>query len=344
MAETSNAPQNSGGRTWLWVLLGVVGLFVLTLAVIIAAVVFASGSSEGGSGGSRAATTSWDEEYVSGEGAEKIAVLPVNGAIIDDVGGGLLATQGATPDDAQSQLDQAADDESVRAIILEVNSPGGGLVASDEIHNSVVQFKEETDKPVVVSMGSSAASGGYYISAPADSIVAHPATITGSIGVILSYTRYGEALEQFGLEQEVFKSGEFKDIASPNREPTEEEQQILQDYIEEGYDQFVNVIVEGRDLPEDEVREIGDGRIYTGQQAQDLGLVDEVGDLEDAAGIARDLADIEEAEVVRYEDTPGLFDSLQARLAPSEPEILTALRSAGFNPRAELQAIYQPGL
>jgi protease-4 len=143
------------------------------------------------------------------------------------------------------------------------------------MHESIQEFKEETGKPVVVSMGQTAASGGYYIATAADRIFANENTLTGSLGVIFSYLNFTEAAEEYGIEQEVVKSGPFKDIGSSTREPTEEELEILQAYVDEGYDQFVQVIVEGRGLPEEEVRELADGRVYSGQQAETLGLVDD---------------------------------------------------------------------
>jgi protease-4 len=336
MEETTPRPRRS--RAWLWVLLTVGALLVLTVVIIVAAVALSAGTTAGGGTESR---TTWQEEYVMGTGADRIAVLPVTGVI--GLGGGNLFTEaGASPEDLRSQLDQAEDDTSVQAVILEVDSPGGGVVASDEMHRAILDFKEESDKPVVVSMSSTAASGGYYISTAADEIVANPNTITGSIGVIFSFLNYREAADRLGIEEVVIDSGEFKNIGSPFDELSEEEREILQSLIDESYDQFVQVIVEGRDLPESEVRELADGRIYSGIQARELGLVDELGSLEEAAATARELADIEEATVFRYELSPGLFDMLRIRLAPSEPEVLKILKAAGFNPSPELQYLYRP--
>ncbi len=139
------------------------------------------------------------------------------------------------------------------------------------------------------------------------------------------------------------KSGPFKDIGSPTREPTEEELEILQAYVDEGYDQFVQVIVEGRGLPEEEVRELADGRVYSGQQAEALGLVDELGDLERAAEASRELTGLEDATVVRYQQrAPGIAELLQARLTPPEPEAVQVLETAGLNLTPELQYLYRP--
>jgi protease-4 len=310
------------------------GLLFLTAGAI--ALVLAAGPG----GTSATAPETFEEKYVSGEGADKIAVLPVVGLIGPNDSSSLTPT--ASPETLRNQLRQAAEDDSVKAVILEINSPGGGVVSSDQMHQSIEDFKEKTKKPVVVSMDETAASGGYYISTAADKIVANPATITGSLGTILSILNYDEAEQKLGLKEEIYKSDKFKDILSGSRERTPEEQKIIQDLINEDYDQFVGVIVEGRSLSEDRVREIADGRIYSGIQAQGLGLVDELGDLEKAAEVSRDLAGVEEATVVRYKRSQGLIELLQSRLAPSKPEALQILESAGISPTPELQYLYRP--
>ena len=196
---------------------------------------------------------------------------------------------------------------------------------------------------MVASMGSTAASGGYYISAAADTIVANPSTITGSIGVIFNYTNFAEALDKVGVDPEPITSGEFKDLASPADELTDAERGIIEAQIGDTYDQFVAAIVEGRDLPEDRVRELADGRTYSGEQAASNGLVDELGGIQQAAAEARELAGIQRAEVVRYEESPGLLESVQARIAPQEPEAVQIIEAAGVDPTPELQYLYRPG-
>src|SRR4028119_210855 len=202
----------------------------------------------------------YEEEYVSGEGADKVAVIPVQGAIAsaDSALGGAQPT--VTPEGAAAALGQAADDDGVRAVVLEVNSPGGGVTASDEMHQSIVDFKENSGKPVVVSMGDTAASGGYYISTAADRIVANETTLTGSLGVIFQLTNFSEAADKYGISQEVIKSGKFKDIGNSFREMEPEEREIFQSLVDESYAEFVSVISEGRDLPDARARDIGDAR------------------------------------------------------------------------------------
>ena len=330
-------------RRWRGFLIGgaiALGLLFLTAGTIAVVLVVSLGDS---GGGTAAAPPTFQEEYVSGEGDAKIAVVPVEGVIGSQETTGVLGTPAATPETLRDQLTQATEDEGVEAVIIEVNSPGGGVVASDEMHQGILDFKEESDKPVVVSMDETAASGGYYIATAADSIVANETTLTGSLGVIFSYLNYGEAADRLGLEEEVIKSGEFKDIGSPTREPTEEEREILQDLVMESYDGFVEVIVEGRGLPEDRVRELADGRVYSGLQARELGLVDELGNLDTAARVSRELADVEEATVVRYTQEPSLVELFQARLAASpESEAMKTLEAAGLGITPELQYLYRP--
>ena len=334
-------PQAPRGRRrwWLWIG-GAVATLLLFLTVGTVLLVVLVGS--GGGGGSARSPETFEEEYVSGEGPEKIAVLPVRGAIGAEGSGGALAASAATPEALRDGLRQAGEDRGVRAVVLEVDSPGGGVTASAQMREEILDFKETSKKPVVVSMGDTAASGGYYISAPADSIVANESTLTGSLGVIFSLLNYEEAEKKLGLEEVVIKSGEFKDIGSPSRDVTPEEREIFQGLIDESYDEFVRVISEGRGLPEDRVRELADGRVYSGLQAEELGLVDELGDLETASGIAQELAGVDGATVVRYTQEPGLAELLQARLAPQKPEALKILEEAGLSPSPELQYRYRP--
>jgi protease IV len=344
----ATAGEQAGGgpsRRWRGLLIGgaiALGLLFLTSGIIALVLIAGPGGSDGGRGGGRAAAPErFEEKYAFGQGADKIEVLPVVGQIGVETSpptGSLTVT----PETLRDQLRQAAEDERVRAVILEIDSPGGGVVPTDQMHKSIRDFKEKTKKPVVVSMGQTAASGGYYIATAADEIVANETTLTGSLGVIFTYLNLEEAANNLGIEQEVIKSGRFKDIGSPTREPTEEELEILQVYVDEGYDQFVQVIVEGRNLSEDRVRELADGRVYSGLQAESLGLIDELGDLEKAAETSATLAGLKEATVVRYQRTPGFIDLLRARLAPPESETLQALKAAGLNLTPELQYLYRP--
>jgi protease-4 len=312
------------------VALGLIGLAVLAVVLILVA-----------SAGPTAPVV-YDEEYVSGDGPAKIAVVPVEGTIAsaDDSLGGTQPT--VTPEGLSDALRQAGGDPSVAAVVLEVNSPGGGVTASDEMHQSILDFRENTGKHVVVSMGDTAASGGYYISTAADRIVANETTLTGSLGVIIPLPNFAEAADKYGIKQVVIKSGKYKDIGNAFREMKPEEREIFQSLVDESYSEFVDVISEGRDIPEDRVREIADGRIYSGSQARDLGLVDSFGGLDEASAIAGKLAGTNDTIVVRYVQEPTLIETLMARFAPQEPQAEQIMDAAGLNLEPKPYYLYRP--
>jgi protease-4 len=208
---------------------------------------------------------------------EKIGVIPVEGAITD-------------PDPVVSQLVEFKKDRGIRAIILRVNSPGGGVAPSQEIYREIQ--KTIGKKRVIVSMGSVAASGGYYIASAADKIVANPGTLTGSIGVLMEFVRAQELMQKIGVEMEVLKSGQFKDIGSPYRKLTEPDKELIQKLIFDIQKQFVEAVAQGRNLPVQKVRDIADGRIISGIQGKELGLVDELGNFEDAVELAKTMVGI----------------------------------------------------
>ncbi|WP_079707877.1 signal peptide peptidase SppA [Paraliobacillus ryukyuensis] len=241
-----------------------------------------------------------------GSPTNKIAVLQVNGVIQEGSSSSLLATTSYHHRRFLEQLEKAGEDRRVNGIILNVNTPGGGVVESAEIHDKIVEIKEDYDKPVYISMGNTAASGGYYISAPADKIVAHKATLTGSIGVIMESYNFAELADKIGVDFNTIKSGEYKDIMSSYRDMTEDERAILQGMVDDMYDDFVQVIVDGRDLSEKRVRELGDGRVYTGEQAQAVGLVDALGSLDDTITMMKEEQDLANAQVVEYGQRDGL--------------------------------------
>jgi protease IV len=210
------------------------------------------------------------------------------------------------------------------------------------MYQSILDFKERTGKPVVVSMGDVAASGGYYISTAADRIVANETTLTGSLGVFIPLLNFSEAADKYGVTQEYIKSGKFKTMGNAWDELTPEERKIFQSIVQDDYEEFVEVIVEGRELSEERVREIADGRIYSGQQAKEIGLVDEFGGLDEAVRASRRLADIQEVTVVRYVLTPTLTERLLARLAPQEPEAVQIMDEAGLGLETKPYYLYLP--
>lgn len=221
----------------------------------------------------------------------KVAVIYVDGVIVGGRGqGGLLGETGGT-DAIIKQLHQARDDASVKAVVLRINSPGGSAPASQEVGTEIKKLRA-TGKVVVTSMGDTAASGGYWLAAVTERIWANPATLTGSIGVYIPYANWQELYNKIGIHSEKIKSGPHKDILSPERPMTPEERAIIQTMVDDLYGQFVAVVAEGRKMDPARVRQLADGRIYTGSQAKELGLVDELGTMYDAIDGAATMAGI----------------------------------------------------
>lgn len=219
---------------------------------------------------------------------DKIGVIPIQGAIKD-------------PDKILEQLIAFRRDKQIKGIILKINSPGGGVGPSQEIYNETRRTTKT--KNVVAAIGSIGASGAYYIASAADKIIANPGTLTGSIGVIMEFIRVEELLKKIGIEMEVIKSGEFKDMGSPNREMTERERRMLKNLIEDIRNQFVTAVAQGRDMPREKVLEIADGRIFSGREAKELGLVDYLGNFQDAVNIAKRMAKIKGEVTLIYPET-----------------------------------------
>jgi protease-4 len=222
---------------------------------------------------------------------DKIGVIPVEGPITDS--GPIL-----------SQLVKFRKDENIKAIIIRIDSPGGGVGPSQEIYREVRRTIEK--KKVVASLGSLAASGGYYVASAANKIVANPGTITGSIGVIMEFLRLENLLKKIGVSLEVLKSGEFKDLGSPHREMSEREKALITALILDVQKQFVDAVARGRGLSVEEVMEIADGRIFSGAQAKDLGLVDSLGNFQDALLLAKEMAGIKGEATMVYPEKPRL--------------------------------------
>lgn len=325
------AGRSSGNRTPLWVLVSVVVGFLLPVCSCMA---FASLSIFGLSlAAGDGATTS------TGFG-DAVAIVRVEGVIIseDDV------TTGAPSGVIMDELERAAADSAVKAIVLRVDSPGGTVTGSSQIHEAIL----ELEKPVVASMGGAAASGGYYVSAPADYIFARPDTTTGSIGVIYTLFNAEELMDELGVDVTTITSGPNKDIGSPWDDLTPEQREIFETLVDESYDQFVEIVAEGRaNLDEEEVRELADGRIYSGRQALENGLVDELGNLDDAIAKAAELGGISgRPRIVEYERIPDfstLLGGFSGRLTKSESDRLIELIEAFTTPSLQYRYV-GPGL
>ncbi|MCE5038308.1 signal peptide peptidase SppA [Staphylococcus auricularis] len=241
-----------------------------------------------------------------GDPTQRIAHFSLEGEIVE--GGGGFMGDGYNHTEFLEQLDNVKNDGTVKGVLLTVDTPGGSTYASDEIYQKIKEIKHK-GKKIYVQMKTMAASGGYYISAPADKIYAGPQTTTGSIGVIMSNTDYTGLQEKLGIKENVFKSGEHKDILSSSRKMTQEERNIMQSIIDDSFDRFVNIVKDGRNMNEKKVRELADGRIYTAQQAKSNGLIDEIGYEDDVIkGLSKEIK-VEEPEVFEY-DASGSFFTL----------------------------------
>lgn len=230
--------------------------------------------------------------------AARVAVIPLTGTItMQD--SSLFSGSTITPDLVRDYLTRAERTRAVRAIVLRIESPGGEIAPCQEILREIERVKER--KPVVVSMGGMAASGGYYIATGADSIVALAGTLTGSIGVISQVTNIEGLLDKLGIDIETFKGGEYKDMYSGFRELTPGETEIMQRMVDEYYEHFVSVVAEGRELSREAVRALATGQVYTGTEAYGLGLVDMLGGLKTAIDLAAELAGVEDPRVEYYQ-------------------------------------------
>lgn len=243
---------------------------------------------------------------------DKIALVRIEGAILSSK-------------HAIEEITGHVKDASIKAIVLRVDSPGGAVAPSQEIYEEVKKAVEK--KKVIVSMGSVAASGGYYISAPASLIIANPGTLTGSIGVIMELPNLEGLMNKVGVKTEVIKSGSHKDMASMFRGIGKEERVILQEVLDDVHEQFITAVAEGRKLPQAEVKKLADGRIFTGRKAVELKLVDELGNLEDAINAAAKLAGIiGEPEVVSKKDKFSIIDLLSGKMPREFAELFPVVK------------------
>jgi len=242
-------------RTWLWILIGGGSFFLFVLAVftLVYLTLHAGGEQASAFGGF----------------GSKIGVVELEGVILD-------------PDTVVTQLKKFADDDSIKAIILHVNSPGGGVAASEEIYREVKRIRDEKKKRIVASISTVGASGAYYISSATNKIYADNGSVVGSIGVISEWVNYGDLMRWAKLKPEVLTVGEFKDTGDPTRELTLAERAYLQALIENMYGQFVQAVADGRHAKADDIRAIANGKVWTGQQALAMKLIDQVGDFQDA--------------------------------------------------------------
>lgn len=242
-----------------------------------------------------------------GNTQQRILVLELDGTIMGGANSNYLSPGVYNHDFFLSQLDQVLEDQTIQGILFTVNTPGGGVYESAEIRDRILKIKEERNIPVYVSMLNMAASGGYYVSADATKIFATEETWTGSIGVISQVMDFSGLLERYGVQVHSYASGNMKTMGSPYKAPTEEEVAIWNELTNEAYDRFVNIIVNGRGLSEEEVRTLADGRIYSGRQAMQIGLVDVIGSKEEALEALRVENNLQGAEIFEYSFTSNQF-------------------------------------
>ena len=279
-----------------------------------------------------------EESTVEGTGSGKVLLIDLSGVLAEEP----IITLESRPQvpllaRVREELEKAEADDQVRAVVLRINSPGGTVTASDVLFHEITRFKERRKVPVVASILDVGASGGYYVALAADRIFAHPTTVTGSIGVLMLTVNASGLLEKIGVSASYVTSGAFKDMGSPFRALRPEERALFQDLIDGFYGRFVGLVAQSRKIDEARVRAFADGRIYTAGEALSLGLIDQVGYLEDAIAVARSAAGLTEARVVIYHrprqyratiysstDAPPVSASLPdlARMVVSGPRFL----------------------
>jgi len=274
----------------------VVGILVLFLVVMT--VLSLRGINNAGTGGKLG-------------GGSAIGVIEINGVISGESGGGLMSSSSANSMDIMEAIRQAREREDIKVVVLRIDSPGGSAVASQEISLELDRLREE-GKKVITSMGDTCASGGYWIACSSDYIMANGATLTGSIGVIMQLSNLEGLYEKLGIREEVIKSGKHKDMGSATRDLTQEERRLLEDIVGDSYDQFLDQVQKGRagKISQEKLLEVADGRIISGRQALELGLVDGIGNYYDALALARETAGLPEDSPVEVLNGTDFWKSL----------------------------------
>lgn len=283
------------------------------------------------------------EKVVAGEGKPKIVLVDISGIIKDDESANIFGqTRPNLTARIKEELDLAAKDEDVKAVVLRINTPGGSVTTSDIISHEIENFKKKRKVPVVAELMDVAASGGYYIASSTDRIIAHPTTVTGSIGVIAISVSASGLMEKIGITNQTIKSGPMKDIGSPLKPMSEEERRVLQSVIDNMYESFLDRVMTGRTerFTRDELRKIADGRVYTASQAKDLKLVDSIGYLDDAIDWAKQKAGVKEARVVTYAAPRAYRNNIYSMTEPTPAGINIINIEAGIPKAAGMEFMY----
>ncbi len=299
---------------------GVVLLFIIAVTVLIFKTAKGSAATRIFSGSNQEIKDIQETVVADGDSDDKIVIISITGIIF---GGDGISRQHSSSNKIIRQLRKAKQDPKVVAIILDMNTPGGGVTATDEIHHELQKVRESGIK-ILTCMRTMAASGGYYLAAGTDYVIANRLTLTGSIGVIIGGYNYADLFQKIGLQSEIYKSGKFKDILNMARTREESEARLIQDLVDETYAEFAEVVATGRNLTLDEVTSspIGDARIFSGRQAQKLGLVDALGYLEDTIEAAIEMANTESPTIIRYAPKYSITDLLFSFAADSISQAL----------------------
>ncbi len=314
-------PPRSKGSPWKWGCgLSLAGCLVLVMVGILVVLVAIMGSFG-------------EEGWKTGE--EGIALISIEGVIVAGESEFSMFGGAATgSDDVVDEIERAIEDDSTKGILLRVNSPGGSAAGSQEIYNAIVRAKK-AGKPVIVSMADVAASGGYYVSAPADVIFADPATITGSIGVIAIHQDMSGLYSKIGVKSETIKSGKLKDMFQPTGPLSDDARAVMKAMITQVFDQFVKAVAEGRKMKRSKVLELADGRIYTGEQAKANGLVDQLGGLHEAMTEAGKKAGIKGKPKLKKYGAPSLLKWLEGTSSMTQPRKISMLGGLLYDEMAD---------
>lgn len=268
-------------------------------------------------------TSPLQEVVLSGEGRDKVLLVEISGILTSAKPSGVLDRfydRLSLPARFKEELTKAVDDEDVKAIVLRINTPGGTVTASDILYHEIQELKKTRKVPVIASIMALGTSGGYYVAMAADRIVAHPSSVTGSLGVIMLTLNASGLMEKIGVQANAVTSGPHKDMGSPFRTMTDQDRAIFQGVIDSFYARFLQVIEQGRpDLKPETIRQLADGRIYSATQAKDHGLVDMIGYVDDALELAKKEAGVEEARVIMYRRSGGYHPNIYAQ-GPGEPD------------------------
>lgn len=323
------APRRTPLSLWIAILLGL----GLSASVLMNLVLFVAVAADEAAG----ALPDFQEVLVDGERSqhEKVVVIPIHGIIMEEGDG---PGSRRLVSDVRAILRSLREDEDVKAVVLDIDSPGGGVTASDQIYHELHRFRKETSIPIVALFGDVAASGGYYVAMASDHVMAHTTSITGSIGVISQFPMVKELMDKVGVEITTIKSlndegkPSFKDIGSPFREMTPAERTLFQNLVTEMWQRFTSVVADGRKgkLTLEQVRDLADGRVFTGEQALKLKLVDSLGYQEDAFTRARELGKSPDAKVVRLKRESTFMELLSVSASSaSTPDLLRFLERSG---------------